>query len=539
MISGSAFTWTTDVLLLMSAVISLIGGILAFNRRKIGGIFIVMAALICLFIHPSTRVYGWVYLAAGALAFVVRGSSDYDYEEGAGFDDEDEHGEDADDEEDIEREIFSARSIGGHREDSRESPYGGKRRERASRIRLDREEYSLSGDVIPKMGEPLRIRSSKVCPSCGASVGIEHKFCYTCGSPLHGTRVTVVDPAAGLAAETPSPDEGVDTKPVPENEDTEMAAPEEAREEAAPHRIFVRPSKEDSAESNQSFTVDPDNSYQEFSNYTRRRKRRRNSLARRVLGPLVLLLAVSGAAWLLLGLRKVSDPVPPPAVVYTTPEPEPFVPPPEPAIWDRIQMEDPARGVVTGSNVNVRQDHSVTGQIITKINSGTRAEIIGQWTGVTGALSGTWFNIRSNGRDGWIYGQYFQPLDGRQATLPGGYTTALLNSFGSDRAELAVQLGQPTRQTATTMTWTGLTMELRGDNNVVRLQVTGAQHVLQNEVAVGMTDEAFYRKVGYPSDYNQRTGQLRYVEIGGAGAEQGMVVRMQNGKVQSITVGNI
>jgi len=103
--------------------------------------------------------------------------------------------------------------------------------------------------------------------------------------------------------------------------------------------------------------------------------------------------------------------------------------------------------------------------------------------------------------------------------------------------ELISQLGQPTRQTPTTMTWTGLTVELRGDDNVIRLQITGAQHVLQNELAVGITDEALYRRAGYPSDF--RAGQLRYVESSNGGSEQGMTVRIQNGRVQSITVGNI
>jgi hypothetical protein len=87
------------------------------------------------------------------------------------------------------------------------------------------------------------------------------------------------------------------------------------------------------------------------------------------------------------------------------------------------------------------------------------------------------------------------------------------------------------------MTWTGLTIELRGDNNVVRMQVTGAQHVLQNGITVGMTDEVLYKNIGYPSDY--RSGQLRYVESAAGGSEQGKRVRLQNGKVQCITVGNI
>ena len=313
---------------------------------------------------------------------------------------------------------------------------------------------------------------------------------------------------------------------------------EESVEDAAPHRVFVKSSRKDATETQHPFIVNPDNSYKEFSDYTRRRKRRRHSLARRILAPLVLLLAVSGAAWLLLGgMRPVPKPVPPAVIVDPIPEPEPVVVTPEPTIWEKIQIEDPSRGVVIGTNVNIRQTHSINGQIVAKLNAGARGDILGRWVGVSGALSGPWFNIRADGKDGWIYGQYFQPLDGRQATLPMGYTEALLKSFGSNKAELTAQLGLPTRQTPTTMTWTGLTIELRGDTNMVRMSVTGAQHVLENEVAVGVTEEALYKKVGYPSDY--KAGQLRYIENGGVSPEQGMAVRMQNGKVQSITVGNI
>jgi len=560
-IDGSAFTWVTNILLLTSAVISLIGGIMAFNRRKVGGIFLVTAALICLLAHSSTRLYGVIYLVAGALAFLVRSSSGHYEEENNGLEEDSEYDYNADEaeEEEREREIFGARSGGGNREEAREFSYGGRRKERASRIRLDREEYSLSGESVPKFGEPLRIRSSKVCPACGASVGVEHKFCHTCGSPLQGAGITNAG-SAGLAADTPpqhqespsafrdfqmvSPmDSGEPAKDdvlrrfVDKSDDTaeEENPHEETLEDAVPHRVFVRSSRKDATEPQYPYAVDPDDSYKEFSDYTRRRKRRRSSLTRRILGPLVLLLAVSGAAWLLLGgMRTVPKPEQPPVIVTIT-EPEPVVIMPEPTIWERIQIEDPTRGVVTGTNVNVRQTHSINGQIVARLNAGARADILGRWVGVSGALSGPWFNIRTEGRDGWIYGLYFQPMDGRPATLPRGYTEALLKSFGSNRPELISQLGLPTRQTPTSMTWAGLTMELRGDNNIVRINITGAQHVLENEVVVGMTEETLYRKVGYPSDY--RAGQLRYIE--GGSPEQGMTVRMQNGRVQSITVGNI
>ena len=157
--STSIGTWTTNILLLVSVIIAFIGGTLAFNRRKIGGFFIIAAALICLFAHSDTRVYGWIYLVAGALAFTIRNSYEYYEEEYDDFEIEDEY--DAEEEEEKEEErrgrsIFDARAR--KREDSQEFFYDGKRNERASRMSLDREEYSLGG-------ESLRIRSSKVCPA--------------------------------------------------------------------------------------------------------------------------------------------------------------------------------------------------------------------------------------------------------------------------------------------------------------------------------------------------------------------------------------
>ena len=528
-IGGSAFTWMTAILLLASVIIALIGAILAFNRRRIGGIFIIAAALICLLAHSSTRIYGLIYLVGGAMAFMVRSHSEYEYEyEEYDFENRDELD---DDPEEREEKVFAGRSRGGKREDPQEFSYG-KRKERASRIKLDREERSLSGDEIPRMSEPLRIRSSKVCPACGASVGIEHKFCYTCGGSLHASHMADDEPDDVLQPRK-DPSSFRDFKmvsPVDDPEPEEEELQEEDSEEAVPHRVFVKSSKEEE-EINPHPIVDPDDSYQEFSNYTRRRKRRRTSLARRILGPLILLLAVGGAAWLLLGMRRV--PPPPPVVVEPIPIPGPVVVLPRPI--EMLQILAPARGVVTGTTVNLRQSHSTATQVVTRLSAGARAEVIGRWEGVSGNLTGPWYNIRVENRTGWIFGQFFQALDGRQASLPTGYTDDLLNSFGSNRQELIDQLGQPANQTPTAMTWTGLTAQLRGDD-VIRLQITGAQHVLENELAVGMTEEMLYRRVGYPSDL--RAGQLLYIESG-AGAERGMAVRLQNGRIQSITVGNI
>jgi hypothetical protein len=164
--------------------------------------------------------------------------------------------------------------------------------------------------------------------------------------------------------------------------------------------------------------VDPDDSYQEFSNYTRRRKRRRNTLTRRILGPLILLLAVSGAAWLLLGINRVPPPPPEPVIVEPLPpEPEPIVVLPQLTIWEQIQIENPTRGIVTGASVNIRQSNVATGPVVTRLSAGARGDVIEQRLG-SGQHPGPWFNIRFDGRTGWIYGQFFQPLDGRPATLP-------------------------------------------------------------------------------------------------------------------------
>ncbi|MDR1376465.1 MAG: SH3 domain-containing protein, partial [Synergistaceae bacterium] len=327
-----------------------------------------------------------------------------------------------------------------------------------------------------------------------------------------------------------------------EEEEEEETGESDELPPSPPHRVFVKPAAEDDRPViKRPLLINPDDSYQEFSKYTRRRKRRRNSLLRRILGPLILLLAVAGSAWFLLGLRKVPEddlPVPPPILqedFYQPAEPEP-----SPVVDDEpltVRIESPARGVVVGSNVNVRPDHSIAGAAITRLNADARVDLLDRWEGVSGNLSGPWFQIRTGGREGWIYGQYLQLLDARPATLPEGYTASLLKTFGATREELINSpLGQPTRQTATTLTWTGLTVNLRGEGEIARLQINSAKHVLLNSVAVGITDEQLYRNIGYPSDYRSgQPGQLRYIENG----SQGMSVTMRDGRVQNITVGNI
>ncbi|MDR2180130.1 MAG: SH3 domain-containing protein [Synergistaceae bacterium] len=595
--SGDAFTWVTFALLGAAAIFALVGGVLAFNRRRSGGFFLVVSALLCFFAHPYTRYYGGIYLVGGILAFFLHNSSGYDdeeedeedYEDGEYDDDEsdeeDEYDEDNDDEDDEEKDFpedrfknkhLKAFSYGKKRE--RFAPFG-IRNESRKENRSENRSENRDDEGFSKLNERLRARSSKVCPACGASVGIDHKFCYTCGSPLHtsSSSIKTDSKAAGYDSssvilsvgdegsrqdEVLRQDEALRQDEVLRPEDlpqenasrfkefqsifpTDGARDEENPEEeefppSVPHRVFVKPAMENrESVTKHHLLINPDDSYQEFSNYTRRRKRRRHSLVRRILAPLILLFAIGGAAWFLLGSSKVREdelPVPLPIDPKATSQDFRAFPDPEPVVEEglpNISIASPARGVVIGSNVNVRPNHSISGAAITKLNADTRVDLLDRWEGVSGNLSGPWFQIRTGGREGWIYGQYLQPLDGRSSTFPESYTAKLLKTFGASKEELTSQLGQPTRQTATTLTWPGLTVNFRGENEIVRLHLNSAKHILLNGVAVGIPEEQLYKNVGYPSDY--KSGQLRYIESG----NQGMSVTMKSGKIQSITVGNI
>ncbi|MDR3231082.1 MAG: SH3 domain-containing protein [Synergistaceae bacterium] len=585
-VSAGGFTWITGTLLFVSAALALFGGIVSFNRRKSGGILLILAAVACFFIR-DTRIYGGIYLLGGILSFFLRSPSSWDeYENEEEYEEDEEEYDDDDeplDEEEkgkiLDRQSSSKRGFRGF-------SFGGGRKEPGSvtsRIsRDDRAEREIEIEQGDPFTQPLRRRSSKVCPVCGAGVGVGHRYCFVCGKPLH---IPAEDSAAlpeedsfsvPSASPVPPEGEGTDFREAPirygrtrpgaagaedfERDDFEEENvggddgkgddPEEseagisfsgATEIASPHKVFVKPLKDGEPVPKRPLHISPDNSYQEFSHYTRRRKHRNRSLLRRIFGILVLLLAVGGVSWFLLSLRRVPGPLLIPDIRH---DPLPLPPlddqpsaipdgPVAPDPLTALQIADPTRGIVVGTNVNIRADHSTAGSVVTRLNADVRVDILDRWEGTSGNLTGSWYQIRTGGREGWIYGQYFQPLDSRETSLPAGYTDALLKTFGPNRTELTQHLGSPTRQTPTALTWAGLTATLRGDNEVTRLQISSAQHVLQNGVAIGITGEALYRSVGYPSDY--KGGQLRYLESTG----RGMAVRMKDGKVQSVIVGNI
>lgn len=583
---GNGFTMSIGVLLISSAILALIGGILAFNRRRLGGFFLVVAAVVCFFAHRDTRIYGALYLVGGILSFFVKRSSPYenyddDYEEDDGY------------EEEAHEESDEPDSAPKEPEDFRGVAYGVRRRERASRIaRGDRKEYVYEEPKEPEP-EKVRVRSTKVCPACGASVGVDHKFCFICGGLLHTVQSEGKEPleekdvesilpilpeetTVSPVSELPGTDSDfrsvllteslLDTADREREDDFVLESKNEAEGEleeedengdpsavppeiTAPHKVFVKPQRDEQPIPRRPVRINPDNSYQEFSNYTRRRKRRNQSLPRRILGMLLLLLIVGGVAWFLLGLRRVPGPLPVPqsepgrTIEEPTPESLDIFPEAKPIPGSgteeiagglpSIQIADPRRGVVIGSNVNIRSDHSTAGSVVTRLSTDARAEVLDAWQGTSGTLTGPWYQIRTNGKEGWIYGQYFQLLDARDATLPQGYTAGLLKTFGSGKTEMTNQLGQPSRRSSTALTWSGLVATFKGDNEVTRLQITTAKHTLKNGVVVGMPAEALYKSMGFPSEY--KGGQLRYLES----PNHGMSLRMKDGKIQSIIVGNI
>ena len=564
--SGAMPPWLVGSLTIASAVFAMIGGIVAFNRNRMGSVYLMLAALLCIVSPSEFWIYGSLYLIATALCFFLPRRSDF-------MDDGDDYEEDEFD--DPEEELTDLREL--------------RRRRREQPVRVASESQEKERTIpLPAMPEELpkvRRRTSKTCPTCGANVAIDHRYCPTCGSPLHipadpgpegpavpepprptaiphpevreheavepvpGRGVPEIPPSVSIAGPAAPPSDGVEDEvspgPVgPAERAADLLYPPETEEfqVTAPHKVFVKPLKENTAVPTRPLNIDPDASYQEFSQYARRRKRRTRSLGRRVAGVLILLGVIGGTTWFLLGLRKLPENQLP---VRPEPAPEQPVPPPPPPpvksddIAQPVRQSNelpsltirdkPERGRVTGSNVNLREDHSTASKSVVRLQTNAQAEILDTWEGTSGTLSGVWYRVRTgDNREGWIYGQYFLPMG---EALPKGYTDVLLRSFGANRAELSAALGQQARSKASTLSWQGLTATLSGDA-VSRLQLTASGRELKNGVKVGMTQAELLRTMGYP--YQLASGQWRYAEPDG----RGMSVQFgKDGVVKSVTVG--
>ena len=540
-----------------AAAFALIGGIIAFNQNKWGALFLFLAAGICT-VSRDTWLYAGLYVFAGLFCFFLKKKND-DYRDF--YDDNYEEDEPEEERNYHDGNDFYYEDNNNYRHSSR--PH--------SNINLDTlDDASEFADIQPVINEPPKIqqgRKFKTCPSCGMNVARDAMYCQTCGAKLF-----VMPDLNSNNEENSAPD--IINTPVqtqqkqennfiinePEHEYENLINPVNSNMNdgddmssagALPnYRVLVNPGRSKNYQSRN----DPEeaaSTYQEFSSsrYTKRGKSRKRSPFKRILGILLLVGAVGGALYFLLSLRKL-PPGDLPPIVRT--EVIPQVPRKqrpsnsedvsiaEPVVESVVVQENilpnftpdrtPKSGVITGNGVNVRADHSTGSARITRLSNGSRVEVFDSWTGRSGNLNGTWYHIRTNGREGWVYGQYMQPIGGG---LPEGYSNALMKSFGNNKNQLLDSLGQPTKSSNTSAEWPGLTASFRGDD-ITRIRITQSRHELQNGLKVGMSQTALLQIMGYPSSMSNRV--MNYNE----GTSTGLSVQLdRNNSITSITLNEI
>ena len=580
-ISGAAIPGIPSTMLavlpIISAMFALIGGIIAFNQIKWGALFLFVAMGLCV---PTrdTWLYGGLYFFAGLLCFFLKAKTQEDYQELY---------------EDYNSEVDSDFSTGYpvnddtqdfyYMDDVSQSPHNPA--EDLS-VRPIGEDVSVVSPQPNNEPPKLRRRMSKSCPECGAVVSRDAFYCPTCGAKLF----VMSDEADGITSPAPVLEHAPNDEPDIQSVNDQLFNPAEDYSGEQDGQVFSKsgnnPNMNDGDDMSEerevpnyrtavrarraepgyvaanprrngrnSFSANEvAERYTEFSKQTNRGKRPRRSAGRKIMSMLLLVAAVGGALYFLLGLRKLPPGELPPMVrpeiipVSTQPErqtPPPVQPPanqgnntPEPAaiavaenvLPDFTPERTPQNGVIMGSNVNVRADHTTSSNRVTRLNVGSRVEVLGTFNVPSGQYSGIWYNIRTGGREGWVYGKYVQPLG---SGIPSGYSNALMKSFGSSRTQLIDSLGKPTRSTSSSAEWQGLTATLRGED-ITRIRVTGSSRELQNGLKVGMSQTALYQIMGYPSSVNGKT--MNYNE----GGKTGISVQLdKNNAISTITVSEV
>ncbi|MCR4819241.1 MAG: SH3 domain-containing protein [Fretibacterium sp.] len=571
---GLSAIWLAS-LPIISAIAALIGGIVAFGGSRWGALFLGLATVLCAFAPRDIWIYGGLYCVGALLCIFLRPQKervDYYYDDGYDAEDLDDLNDERS-EEDYE-EIYERRMA---RRDSKRS--------------MNAQSLSSASESAPK----VRRRKSKTCPYCGATVAIEHRFCPECGeslqvpshaeipvsAPAESGETTLESTAASPLTEPREPQEetipsrlssedfqsanSANLPPEPQSApsvqpmrvvgptsqyhemEEEEPVVESTRSSASSHRVFVRPEREDMELPKRPIEINPDMSYHDFAQYAhnRRGKYHRRSAGRRFLSILLLIVAVGGALWFLLGLRKLPEGELPPAVrPITTTSESPVaevkkeddvlvqpVKPQAPAATDALPAFTPSRsskqGIITRTNVNMRSDHTTASKKVATLSQNTRFDVLDSWSD----RKYTWYQIRtqSQSKEGWVRGDLLQLVGGE---LPAGYTKALLVTFGKNKAELSEKLGRPSKTTNSTMDWSGLSATFRGEN-VSRLRLSNAQRELKNGLKVGMSMTALIQLMGYPSNVSQN--QMQYNEAG----KTGVSVQINKNSVRNITVSEI
>ena len=560
----------------VSAVFALIGGIAAFNQSKWGALFLFVAAGLCV---PArdTWLYGGLYFFAALLCFLVSKKNretemiygDYDYDDngyGSGT-------------EDVEADYYydtpaipPADSYDGTGKQA-EAPAFSFPDLKKDNINADTSfEEALKQQSVPK----IRRRMSKACPECGEIVSRDSHYCPTCGAKLsvltEDDNIDIEKLNEQLLTPVPTEEfeqvqeqaqaqEQEETQNIqqgdnPKKEDEENMS---YAESIPNYRVLVRPERNSTGMGR---TLRNDVTSQEFTRYTSKAKKRGRSAGRKIASMLLLFSAVGGALYFLLGLRKLppgdlppiartevvresareseSENLPPVKSVQTTETDskakgsqtvaEPVVAVAENILPNFEPELQPRNGIITGSSVNVRADHTTSSARVTRMKVNSRVEILGTFNVPSGQHSGIWYNIRTGNNEGWVYGRYLQPVG---SGLPSGYSVALLKTFGSNKAQMTELLGTPTRSTGSSVEWPGLTATLKGDE-ITRIRITSPNRELQNGLKIGMSQTALQQIMGYPSSVNNRT--MNYNENG----KTGLSIQLdRNNSISSITVNEI
>ncbi|MBQ7544864.1 MAG: SH3 domain-containing protein [Synergistaceae bacterium] len=551
------------ILPIISAIFALIGGIIAFNRSKWGALFLFIAMGLCI---PArdTWLYGGLYFFAGLFCFFLSGKKSDEYQ-----DVYDDYGDGQEDEE-APYPYYSDGADFYYEPEEEPSPS----------IPLDVTAQPEGGDVLPVVNpDPPRMRRSRIsksCPECGAIVSRDAFYCPTCGAKLF---VISDDPEAAAGTGPVLAHEPLEQEEDLQSVNEQLFTPEEGDNppgettagydeggtagspEVPNYRVAVNQMRQEAeramASTRQRSSTrakDAASSYTEFSRYTNKGKKRRKSFGRKMLSMLLLVGAVGGALYFLLGLRKLPpgdlppmnrpDPIPAsdtrsvqptPSTPSTPANDTPIAEPGEVSVGDNslpnfTPEQTPRNGAIIGSNVNVRADHTTSSARVTRLSVGTRVEVIGMFNVPSGQYSGTWYNIRTGGREGWVYGRYLQPLG---SGIPAGYSNGLLRTFGSTRTQMIEALGQPTRSTSSSVEWKGLTATVKGED-ITRLRLTGKDRELQNGLKPGASQDTLRDIMGYPSSVNNRT--LNYNENG----KTGLSIQLdRNNAISTITVNEV
>lgn len=579
-----------------SGVFALIGGIIAFNRSKWGALFLFIAAGLCL---PSKDmwIYSGIYLFSMLLCFFLKPAKHDEYEfDDLLYDEENEEIEERSNRATLPYYFGNESENYAAEEESVDYQQGG-----FPEIPKPELKDPILDDVAPTPvanianianNEPpkLRRRMLKTCPTCGATVARDSRFCSTCGAAL-------IVPAESLLEnqEADNSDNSKEIKDTAEqvkvnlnananaNANSELTELNFAANEinfnandgddmAQASKVLVKPKRDPGSRERTGNNIDAAaSSYQEFSRYTKRAKKRKRSAGRKILSIILLIGAVGGALYFLLGLRKLPDAELPSIARNALLDAEkngnnsnktPSIPENIPATGSNSQNDsiavqqntdiavpgktkaniaenilpnftperEPKSGVIIGSNVNVRSDHSTSSNKVARLNVNSKVEIIGNYNVTSGQYQGIWYNVVTGGKEGWIYGRYVQPTG---SGLPAGYSNALLKTFGSNKAQLAETLGQPSKNSSTSAEWQGLTATFKGDE-ITKIRITNSKHELQNGLKIGMSQTALLQIMGFPSGVSNKI--LQYNE----GGKTGVSVQIdKNNTVSAITVNKI